>query len=264
MVWDWLPSTWCVYWSRWTQLCCSSHWGSWLWGGRGVANTASDGNLSGKGWAILTRSCINGETLCSWFVVVIVKLLLLKYCCCCCCCHYCCHRNAIKSTLILLPLLGVTWIFGLLAISSTTTVFAWLFTVFNSLQVIPACDVSGAHLHYLTWQPLTGTVHILVPCAQEQKGGYITYHGYYNSHILRNIVIIQILSWLKSVLPSCTKCTYKPMKRERSSSPSTQNLDIEFSKYVKTHACSLSHDIPLHTAGQHTSSGIVVQNLHAV
>ncbi|CAI8001269.1 Adhesion G protein-coupled receptor L1 [Geodia barretti] len=40
----------------------------------------------------------------------------------------------LKAALILLPLLGVTWLFGLLTLNSNTTVFAWLFTIFNSLQ----------------------------------------------------------------------------------------------------------------------------------
>jgi hypothetical protein len=40
----------------------------------------------------------------------------------------------LKATVILLPLLGVTWLFGLLTLNSNATVFAWLFTVFNSLQ----------------------------------------------------------------------------------------------------------------------------------
>ena len=44
-------------------------------------------------------------------------------------------RNILKATVILLPLLGVTWLFGLLTLNSNTTVFAWLFTIFNSLQV---------------------------------------------------------------------------------------------------------------------------------
>ena len=45
------------------------------------------------------------------------------------------HRSSLKSTIILLPLLGITWIIGVLAINENTTVFAWLFTVLNSLQV---------------------------------------------------------------------------------------------------------------------------------
>ncbi|XP_064387576.1 adhesion G protein-coupled receptor L3-like isoform X2 [Halichondria panicea] len=39
-----------------------------------------------------------------------------------------------KATIILLPLLGLTWVFGLLSVNSNTIVFAWLFTIFNSLQ----------------------------------------------------------------------------------------------------------------------------------
>ena len=45
-------------------------------------------------------------------------------------------RSAIKSTLILLPLLGVTWIIGVLAVNINTIVFAALFIIFNAFQVI--------------------------------------------------------------------------------------------------------------------------------
>ena len=44
-------------------------------------------------------------------------------------------RAILKATVILLPLLGLTWIFGLLAINEDLTVFAWIFTVLNSSQV---------------------------------------------------------------------------------------------------------------------------------
>lgn len=36
--------------------------------------------------------------------------------------------------MILLPVLGVTWSFGLLTFISSTIVFQYLFTIFNSLQ----------------------------------------------------------------------------------------------------------------------------------
>ncbi|XP_064396279.1 uncharacterized protein LOC135343205 isoform X2 [Halichondria panicea] len=39
-----------------------------------------------------------------------------------------------KATIILLPLLGLTWVFGLLSVNNSTIVFAWLFSIFNSLQ----------------------------------------------------------------------------------------------------------------------------------
>ena len=45
------------------------------------------------------------------------------------------QRSLLKATVILLPLLGLTWLFGLLTLNSNSTVFAWLFTIFNSLQV---------------------------------------------------------------------------------------------------------------------------------
>jgi hypothetical protein len=41
----------------------------------------------------------------------------------------------VKGSIILLPLLGLTWLFGLLAVNQNTTVFAWIFTLLNTLQV---------------------------------------------------------------------------------------------------------------------------------
>ena len=40
-----------------------------------------------------------------------------------------------KAVIILLPLLGVTWIIGILAVNEDTEVFAWIFAILNSLQV---------------------------------------------------------------------------------------------------------------------------------
>ncbi|CAI8057672.1 Latrophilin-like protein LAT-2 [Geodia barretti] len=39
-----------------------------------------------------------------------------------------------KSAIVLLPLLGITWIIGVFAVEQNTTVFAWIFTILNSLQ----------------------------------------------------------------------------------------------------------------------------------
>ena len=38
--------------------------------------------------------------------------------------------------IVLLPLLGLTWLFGLLAINEDSSAFAWIFIILNSLQVI--------------------------------------------------------------------------------------------------------------------------------
>ncbi|XP_067056620.1 adhesion G protein-coupled receptor L3-like isoform X5 [Acropora muricata] len=43
-------------------------------------------------------------------------------------------RRGIKSCLVLFPLLGLTWVFGLLAFDKHTVVFLYLFAVINSLQ----------------------------------------------------------------------------------------------------------------------------------
>lgn len=44
------------------------------------------------------------------------------------------YRSLVKAALVLLPVLGLTWVFGLLAINEDTIVFVWIFTVLNSLQ----------------------------------------------------------------------------------------------------------------------------------
>jgi len=51
------------------------------------------------------------------------------------CMYHSMQRTTLKSTVVLLPLLGVTWVVGIFAVSENTTVFAWLFTLLNSLQV---------------------------------------------------------------------------------------------------------------------------------
>ena len=47
------------------------------------------------------------------------------------------NRHLVKAAVFLLPLLGVTWIVGILAVNDDTVVFAWIFTILNSLQVMP-------------------------------------------------------------------------------------------------------------------------------
>lgn len=49
---------------------------------------------------------------------------------------YVSNSTTLKASLVLQPLLGLTWLFGLFAINENTTVFAWLFTLSNSLQVM--------------------------------------------------------------------------------------------------------------------------------
>ena len=48
-------------------------------------------------------------------------------------------RSGVKSVIILLPLLGVTWVFGVLTLSQDTLVFQYLFAICNSLQVNVKC-----------------------------------------------------------------------------------------------------------------------------
>ncbi|XP_065911483.1 adhesion G-protein coupled receptor D1-like [Dysidea avara] len=42
-------------------------------------------------------------------------------------------KKLIRAAIFLLPTLGVTWIFGVLAVNSEHVVFAWIFTILNSM-----------------------------------------------------------------------------------------------------------------------------------
>lgn len=44
------------------------------------------------------------------------------------------YRVWLRSSLVLMFLLGLTWTFGLLYLNQETTVMAYIFTIFNSLQ----------------------------------------------------------------------------------------------------------------------------------
>ena len=46
------------------------------------------------------------------------------------------HRTLLIAAITLLPLFGLTWVFGLLAVNEDTVAFAWIFTILNSLQVV--------------------------------------------------------------------------------------------------------------------------------
>ena len=40
-----------------------------------------------------------------------------------------------KAVIVLLPLLGMTWIIGIFSVNNETQAFAWIFAILNSLQV---------------------------------------------------------------------------------------------------------------------------------
>lgn len=44
-------------------------------------------------------------------------------------------KRAAKAVALILPLLGITWILGVLAVNASTKWFIYLFSIFNSLQV---------------------------------------------------------------------------------------------------------------------------------
>ena len=45
------------------------------------------------------------------------------------------YRQSVVAIVTLVPLLGLTWVFGLLIVNQQSTVFAWLFTFFSCFQV---------------------------------------------------------------------------------------------------------------------------------
>ncbi|WAR07986.1 AGRD1-like protein [Mya arenaria] len=44
------------------------------------------------------------------------------------------HTAGIRSIAILIPVFGLTWIFGVFAINEATLVFQWLYVILNTLQ----------------------------------------------------------------------------------------------------------------------------------
>ena len=50
-------------------------------------------------------------------------------------------RQGVKACVVLFPLLGLTWVFGVLSVTDAGLVFQYIFTIFNSLQVLedPTC-----------------------------------------------------------------------------------------------------------------------------
>ena len=44
-------------------------------------------------------------------------------------------RKSLKSFVILTPLVGLTWVFGLLTVTDAGLVFQYIFTILNSTQV---------------------------------------------------------------------------------------------------------------------------------
>ena len=64
-----------------------------------------------------------------WYVFIVTSVgapLLSR-------CYF--SRQGVKACVVLCPLLGVTWIFGLMAVKDGRLAFTYIFTILNSLQV---------------------------------------------------------------------------------------------------------------------------------
>ena len=68
-----------------------------------------------------------------------------------------------------MPIFGSTWVIGLFAINEHTDVFAWIFTILNSLQV---CYVIVCMVMILKCMLLKriGIPHIFLLCFEARKG----------------------------------------------------------------------------------------------
>ena len=67
-----------------------------------------------------------------------------------------------KAAAIILPVLGCTWVFGLLAVNEDTVAFAWIFTILNSLQV--SC-FNNLSCFYNSFFP--GCINLVLLCTKE-------------------------------------------------------------------------------------------------
>ena len=84
---------------------------------------------------------------------------------------YLIYRHLIKATVVLLPLLGLTWLIGIISVNNDTIAFAWIFTILNSLQVVVAQRFINAIMHEcMNVHSITGSVYFAFSCAEEQRG----------------------------------------------------------------------------------------------
>ena len=82
--------------------------------------------------------------------------------------HFLLHyRTLLVASFILLPLLGLIWAFGILTVNANSTVFAWLFTIFNSLQVYPHLVASMVSVIMIF---TAGHVHLFLLCGSKWQG----------------------------------------------------------------------------------------------
>jgi hypothetical protein len=87
------------------------------------------------------------------------------------------YRALLVASLILLPLLGLTWAFGTLTVNANSTVVAWLFTICNSLQV--------------SYHPVNSIMHGIVIILFTAQGMFIFFF-----HVVRNEKVLLLDEYL--------------------------------------------------------------------
>ena len=78
-----------------------------------------------------------------------------------------------KATIVLLPLLGLTWLIGIISVNNDTIAFAWIFTILNSLQV-DSYELSTLSMDFKCMEKYfcssVGCIHFVFPCAKKPRG----------------------------------------------------------------------------------------------
>ena len=110
------------------------------------------------------------------------------------------NRTILKATVILLPLLGLTWVFGVLTIDRNTTVFAWLFTIFNSTQVWHM-----GHDHYPIICRVNQTCTVVIVQVSHYK---VTMAGPWETHIKKDQLLPHLLG-IKFLVLRMSNCILK-------------------------------------------------------
>lgn len=102
------------------------------------------------------------------------------------------NRSGLRSLGTLLPVLGVTWLFGILAVNENADVFQYIFVITNSFQVnLALFDIFGGRggggcymrlainwhivklyvmMLFYFYNIILGNFHICFACAVKQKG----------------------------------------------------------------------------------------------
>ena len=100
-------------------------------------------------------------------------------------------RQAAKACVVLSPLLGLTWAFGILSVTNAGLVFQYIFTILNSLQVTHELFLLDAFVNE------AGTASIIINVRAPT-----------NLPFARTSLPHRLHKWNPTVLPNCESCAW--------------------------------------------------------